>query len=92
MASLLGSLLDDFDHWFARGEELLSGCSEDQLSDSEQRDLSQRLKEGQQAIAATRALVAATDEPMAVSMEAMKPWHDLVTDVSGLAARTAKRP
>ena len=51
MASLLGSLLDDFDHWFARGEELLGGCSEDQLSDSEQRDLSQRLKKGQQATA-----------------------------------------
>ncbi len=65
---LLASLLDDFEHWFQRGEELLQA-------------------EGKKAIAATRSLVAASTQPMAVSMEVMNPWHGLVTEVWGLAAR-----
>ena len=64
---LLASLLDDFEHWFQRGEE--------------------RLQEGKKAIAATRALVAASTQPMAVSMEVMNPWHGLVTEVWALAAK-----
>ena len=89
LASLLGSLLDDFDHWFQRGEELLKGCPEEVLSMPDQAALAGRLTEGKKAIAATRALVAASAEPMAVSMQAMTPWHGLVTEVWGLASRRA---
>ena len=46
-----------------------------------------RLQEGKKAIAATRALVAASTQPMAVSMEVMNPWHGLVTEVWALAAK-----
>ena len=89
LSSLLGSLLDDFDHWFARGEELLSGCPEEVMTSQEQMALAERLAEGKKAIAATRSLVAASAQPMAVSMQAMTPWHGLVTEVWGLAARRA---
>ena len=39
---------------------------------------------------ATRALVQASPEAMAVSMEAMAPWHQLVMEVWGLSARVAQ--
>ena len=49
-----------------------------------------RVEEGLRAIEATRALVQASPEAMAVSMEAMTPWHQLVMEVWSLSARVAQ--
>ena len=84
---LLASLLDDFEHWFQRGEELLQACPEEVMPLQERQRMQERLQEGKKAIAATRSLVAASTQPMAVSMEVMNPWHGLVTEVWALAAR-----
>ena len=84
---LLASLLDDFEHWFQRGEELLQACPDAVMSLKERQGMERRLQDGKKAIAATRALVAASTEPMAVSMEVMNPWHGLVTEVWALAAK-----
>ena len=84
---LLASLLDDFDHWFQRGEELLQACPEEVMPSEERQRMEERLQDGKKAIAATRSLVAASTQPMAVSMEVMNPWHGLVTEVWALAAR-----
>ena len=87
LGSLLNSLLDDFDSGFRRGEELLTTCPDTVLSTQEREQLALRLSEAKRAVAATRALVAASTQPMAVSMEAMRPWHHLVTEVWQLSAR-----
>jgi len=84
---LLASLLDDFEHWFQRGEELLQACPEEVMPLQERQRMQERLQEGKKAIAATRPLVAASTQPMAVPMEVMNPWHGLVTEVWALAAR-----
>ena len=84
---LLASLLDDFEHWFQRGEELLQACPDAVMSLQERQGMERRLRDGKKAIAATRALVAASTQPMAVSMEVMNPWHGLVTEVWALAAK-----
>ena len=84
---LLASLLDDFEHWFQRGEELLQACPDAVMSVEERQQMEIRLQDGKKAIVATRALVAASTQPMAVSMEVMSPWHGLVTEVWALAAR-----
>ena len=84
---LLASLLDDFDHWFQRGEELLQACPDEVMSLEERQHMEERLQDGKKAIAATRSLVAASTQPMAVSMEVMNPWHGLVTEVWALAAK-----
>ena len=90
---LLASLLDDFEHWFQRGEELLQACPDDVMPLQERQGMDARLQDGKKAIAATRALVAASTQPMAVSMEVMNPWHGLVTEVWALAAKLgASRP
>jgi len=90
MESLLISLLDDFDHWFQRGEQLLQDCPASVLIQEEQLAFRERLLEGQRAVGATRALMKASSQPMGVSMEAMTPWHGLVTEVWGLAARIGR--
>lgn len=91
MESLLASLLEDFDHWFQRGQELLDRCPDDVLSPAEQLALRERLEQGMKAVAATRALTRASTQPVAVSLEAMTPWHGLVTEIWGLAARLGRR-
>ena len=90
LESLLDSLLNDFNHWFKRGQELLAACPDSVLTADENEAMSVRLEEGLKAIAATRALVNATPAAMAVSMEAMTPWHQLVIEVWGLAGRISK--
>ena len=84
---LLASLLDDFEHWFQRGEELLQACPDAVMSPQERQSMEGRLQVGKKAIVATRALVAASTQPMAISMEVMNPWHGLVTEVWALAAK-----
>ena len=84
---LLASLLDDFEHWFQRGEELLQACPDAVMSVEERQQMEIRLQDGKKAIVATRALVAASTQPMAVPMEVMNPWHGLVTEVWALAAK-----
>ena len=91
MESLLRSLLDDFDHWFQRGEQLLETCPLSVMGASEQAQLRARLQEGRKAVGATRALTAASSQPVAVSMEAMTPWHGLVTEVWGLASKVGRQ-
>tara|TARA_B000000441_G_C21461008_1_gene187447 strand:- start:129 stop:485 length:357 start_codon:yes stop_codon:yes gene_type:complete len=85
--ALLASLLDDFEHWFQRGQELLQGCPDAVMSPEERQCLELRLQDGTKAIAATRSLMAASNQPMAISMDAMTPWHGLVTEVWALAAK-----
>ena len=91
MSSLLESLLADFDHWFSRGDELLSRCPDSVMSAVERQQLAMRLEEGRRRLVATRALINATDQPVAVSLDAMTSWHGLVTEVWGLSARIRRR-
>ena len=87
MALLLSSLLDDFEHWFQSGEQLMQDCPTSVLPEDDQQAFRERLREGLRSVAATRALMKASSQPMALSMEAMTPWHGLVTEVWGLATR-----
>jgi hypothetical protein len=90
LESLLESLLNDFNHWFKRGQELLAACPDSVLNPDEREEMAVRIDEGLKAITATRALVSATPAAMAISMDAMTPWHQLVIEVWGLAARVSK--
>ena len=43
---LLASLLDDFEHWFQRGEELLQACPEEVMPLQERQRMEERLQDG----------------------------------------------
>ncbi|WP_369818413.1 DUF2605 family protein [Synechococcus sp. MIT S9508] len=49
--------------------------------------MAERLADGKRPIAATSSLLQASSEPVAVSMQAMDPWHQLVMEVWALSAR-----
>ena len=84
---LLGSLLDDFRIWFARGETLLDCCPNGVMSIEEQQNLRAELQEASRELAAASALRSATSAPVALSLETLAPWHQLVMRLWGLSAR-----
>jgi hypothetical protein len=84
---LLGSLLDDFRIWFARGETLLDCCPDGVMSIEEQQKLRAELQEASRELAAASALRSATSAPVALSLETLAPWHQLVMRLWGLSAR-----
>ena len=90
LASLLASLLADFDHWFTRGQAILEQCPDGVLSSRDRLELAERLADAKRSIAATRSLLQASSEPVAVSMQAMAPWHQLVMEVWALSARVSR--
>ena len=90
LRSLLASLLADFDHWFTRGQSILEQCPDSVLASGDRLELAERLADGKRSIAATRSLLRASSEPVAVSMEAMAPWHQLVMEVWALSARVSR--
>lgn len=84
---LLGSLLSDFSIWFDRGLCLLDLCPDTVMSPGQRRDLAEALQEARRELQAAVALRGATPAPMALSMETMAPWHQLVLQVWSLSAR-----
>lgn len=83
---VLDSLLDDFQRWFERGQDLLAYCPETVLGPTEQRDFDAMLTRSLQELMAARALRGAMSETLALDMQAMAPWHRLVMKVWGLSA------
>ncbi|MGC6482817.1 MAG: DUF2605 domain-containing protein [Synechococcus sp.] len=90
LGTLLDSLLNDFTYWFHRGDELLAVCPDQVMAPEQRQAMAARLAQGRQAITATRALIDASPQAMAVSTGAMAPWHQLVTEVWALAARVSQ--
>ena len=51
LESLLDSLLNDFNHWFKRGQELLAACPDSVLTPDDREAMGVRIDEGLKAIA-----------------------------------------
>ena len=83
---LLDSLLADFDYWFGRGLQLLELAPDSLLPPSEQRRLAAALTSALSELAAARALRKASPCPMALDMDAMAPWHQLMLRVWSLSS------
>ena len=83
---VLDSLLDDFQHWFERGLDLVAHCPESVMPLAEQQQLRDTLTSSLQELRAARALRGAMSETLALDMQAMAPWHRRVMQVWGLSA------
>lgn len=86
LEELLESLLADFEYWFRRGLQLLELAPEALLPPSEQRRLATALTSALAELAAARALRRASPCPMALDMDAMVPWHQLMLRVWSLSS------
>lgn len=84
---LLTSLLDDFRTWFARGEVLLDSCPDTVMAAEQRQQLRSELQLARLELAAASALCQATDAPLALGLDTLAPWHQLVMRLWGLSAR-----
>ena len=83
---LLGSLLGDFRFWFARGQVLLSLCPDRVMGPLERQQLAEELDTAQRQLAAASSLRQAAPTPMALAMDTLTPWHQLMLKVWNLSA------
>ena len=86
LEELLDSLLADFEFWFCRGLQLLELAPDSLVPPSEQRRLGTALTTALAELAAARALRRASPCPMALDMDAMAPWHQLMLRVWSLSS------
>lgn len=84
---LLGSLLSDFRFWFERGELLLDLCPDSVMAAVEREALRGELEQARRELVAATSLRQATPAPVALAMDTLAPWHQLVMRVWSLSAR-----
>lgn len=84
---LLGSLLSDFSFWFERGELLLDLCPDSVMAAVEREALRGELEQARRELVAATSLRQATPAPVALAMDTLAPWHQLVMRVWSLSAR-----
>lgn len=87
LEQLLGSLISDFSLWFERGQLLLTLCPDRVMPVAQRQELLEALQLASRELQAAVALRGATPAPMALPMETMAPWHQLVLQVWALSAR-----
>ena len=83
---LLGSLLGDFSTWFERGLVLLEHCPDTVMPEDQRQALRSRLEQARKELSAASSLRDAVPTPMALDMETLAPWHQLVLTVWNLSA------
>ncbi len=78
MKTVLEPLLEDFSYWFSRSINLLDTERLDFLSESEQQNLLDRVRQAHQLVGASQALSKATGSQAAIDMSVVMSWHRLV--------------
>lgn len=87
LKSVLQPLLEDFQYWFARACNLLETERIDFLTTQQQSDLLLRVKTAQEEVNTAHMMFSATGGQVGIDMEAVKPWHQLVTECWNVATR-----
>ena len=82
----LGAVLDDLSSWFERGLLLLDHCPETEMAQDQQLDLRDHLEQARNERCAATSLRQAAPIPMALEMETLAPWHQLMLSVWNLSA------
>lgn len=78
LRTLLEPLLDDFEHWFSRSQQLLEQERLAFLAPERQSDLLNRVCQAAQEVSTTRTLLNATDGQVGVDTSVLLGWHRLV--------------
>ncbi|MEB3308277.1 MAG: DUF2605 family protein [Cyanobacteriota bacterium] len=86
LESLLGSLIGDFRYWFSRGQLLIELCPDRVMASEDRRALASDLDEAQCSLQAAMSLRQAVSTPMALELETITAWHQLMLRVWNLSA------
>jgi hypothetical protein len=87
LKAVLQPLLEDFQYWFARAGHMLETEQIGFMTIEGQSDLLSRVKQAQEKVNAAKMMFSATDGQVGIDMEAMMPWHQLVTECWNVAIR-----
>lgn len=80
LKSLLQPLLDDFQYWFGRSRDLLEREEIPFLSQDQQTDLLDRVKQAQSEVSTVQMLFKATGGQAGVETATLIPWHKLLME------------
>jgi hypothetical protein len=80
LKTILEPLLEDFQYWFSRSQNLLESERIDILSEEEQSGLLARVQQSQKEVAAAQMLFQATEGQAGIEMAVLMPWHQLVAE------------
>jgi hypothetical protein len=80
LQNILQPLLTDFEYWFSRSIELLSGAQISFLGPLKQADLLDRVTQAQAEVSVAQMLFRAVDGKAGVEPSQMLGWHQLVTE------------
>jgi len=78
LQSLLEPLLEDFEYWFARSRQLLENEKISFMTEQEQSDLLDRVKQAQLEVNTSKMLFNATGKQVGLDMATLAPWHQLL--------------
>lgn len=80
LKTVLEPMLQDFEYWFTRSQNLLENEKIQFMTEKEQSDLLQRIKQAQAEIITAKMLFVATNRQVGVDMATLMPWHQLITE------------
>jgi hypothetical protein len=78
LQSVLEPLLEDFEYWFERSQNLLENEKISFMSEQEQSNLLNRVKQAQSELSTSKILFAATGKQVGLDMAILIPWHQLL--------------
>lgn len=87
LKTLLEPLLEDFLYWFERSRNFLETEKVHFLTQEQQADLLERVKQAQTEVRTTHMLFQATGAQVGVETSTLMPWHKLVTECWQVAMR-----
>ena len=80
LQNILQPLLTDFEYWFSKSVELLSGTEIPFMDRAAQQDLLDRVTQARQEVNVSQMLFQAIGGQVGVEPSQMLTWHQLVTE------------
>jgi hypothetical protein len=80
LEAVLQPLLEDFQYWFERYQQILENEKIPFMSEQEQFNLLKRVKNAQNELNTAKILFTVTGKQVGIDMATVMPWHQLVTE------------
>ena len=87
LKTVLEPLLEDFQYWFGRSQNLLESSQMPFFTVREQADLLARIVRAQQEVQTAKMLFEATDGLAGIDYKMLIPWHQLVAECWNVARK-----
>lgn len=87
LKAILEPMLEDFLYWFGRSRQLLETENIPFLSEQQQSEVLDRIKQAQEEVNTAKTLFHATGCQAGIEMKVLMPWHQLLTDCWRIANR-----